>query len=84
MSDDPKIIYSPHSGAVTKDGVTVTVNIIRLEGTKWTLEVVDAHNTSYVWDDEFETDDAAHNEFMRTVQEEGMLEFSTTPSKALN
>jgi hypothetical protein len=56
---DPEIITSRHNGYVTKEDVTVEPCIYRLENTKWTLEVVDAEGTSTVWDDEFETDDAA-------------------------
>ena len=76
-NDDPKLIDSPKSGRFTRDGVTVEVCIYRLEHSKWTLEVVDAENTSHVWDDEFETDAAAYSEFIRTVETEGMLEFHT-------
>ena len=37
--------------------MTVEVRIVRLEDTKWTLEIVDQRGTSIVWDDEFDTDD---------------------------
>lgn len=83
-SNDPKIIDSKHAGVTTRDGVTVTLCIYRLEHTKWTLEVVDAEGTSTVWDDEFETDDDALAEFERTVKESGMLEFQPTASKRIN
>ena len=59
--------------------VTVQLCIYRLENTKWTLEVVDAEGTSTVWDDEFETDDAAYAEFQKTFAQ-GMLEFQPTAS----
>ena len=73
---DPEIITSRLSRAVTKDGVTVEVSIIRLKGeTGWSLEVVNAKNTSIVWDDLFATDDEAYAEFERTVAEEGMRTF---------
>ena len=81
---DLKIITSGHSGPFTKDGVTVEVNIIRLEGTKWTLEVVNGENISTVWDDEFDTDDAAYEEFVRTVEQSGLLEFRTMVSGAVH
>lgn len=80
---DPPIIFSRHSGYVTKDGVTVELCIYRLEHTKWTLEVVDAEGTSTVWDDEFETDDAAYDEFQKTIAQ-GMLEFQPSASKSAN
>ena len=81
---DPKIITSRHSGLFTRDGVTVEVNIIRLEATKWTLEVVNGDNTSTVWDDEFDTDDAAYEEFLSTVEQSGLLEFRTMVSGAMH
>jgi len=74
---DPEIVDSPLSRRVTKDGVTVDVSIIRLEHeTEWSLEVINAANTSTVWDDLFPTDEAAYAEFERTVAEEGMAAFS--------
>ena len=73
---DPVIIDSPLSRRVTKDGVTVEVSIIRLEHeSEWSLEVINAANTSTVWDDLFPTDAAAYAEFERTVAEEGMGAF---------
>ncbi len=56
--------------------VTVEVEITRLEGeTGWSLEVVNAKNTSIVWDELFATDEDAYAEFERTVAEEGMRAF---------
>jgi hypothetical protein len=81
--NDPKIITSRHCGSVTRDGVTVELRILRLETTKWTLEVVDAVGTSTVWDDEFETDDAAYAEFQKTIAH-GMLEFQPALSRRVN
>ena len=65
------------------DDVTVELCIYRLEHTKWTLDVVDAGGTSTVWDDEFETDDAAYAEFQKTIAE-GMFEFQPAASKHFN
>jgi hypothetical protein len=73
---DPNIVKSSLSRTVTRDEVTVRVEIIRLEGeTGWSLEVVNAKNTSIVWDDLFATDEDAYAEFERTVTEEGMRTF---------
>jgi hypothetical protein len=43
-----------------------------VEDTKWSLEVVDFEGTSIVWDDQFDTDDAAKAKFQRSVAEEGL------------
>jgi hypothetical protein len=61
----------------------VQLYIYRLANTRWTLEVVDAEGTSTVWDDVFETDDEAREEFSRTIKN-GMLEFQLAASKRPN
>jgi hypothetical protein len=73
---DPNLITSGLSGPFKKDGITVHVHIVRLEnGTLWSLEVVNGHGTSTVWDELFPTDEAAFAEFQRTVSQEGMKAF---------
>jgi hypothetical protein len=62
--------------AVTKDGVTVKVSIVRLEHeSQWSLEVVNDAGTSIVWDDLFSSDEEAYAEFQRTLTDEGMRAF---------
>ena len=78
---DPKLIASKHNGRFTRGGVTVEVCIYRLENTKWTLEVVDESGASIVWDGEFDTDDAAHAEFLRSVETEGLDGILRDPKK---
>jgi uncharacterized protein len=78
---DPKLIASKHNGKFTRGGVTVEVCIYRLENTKWTLEVVDESGASIVWDGEFDTDDAAHAEFQRSVETEGLDGILRDPKK---
>jgi hypothetical protein len=70
---DPKIITSPLSGPFTEGGQTVDVQIYRLENSKWALEVIDSAGTSTVWDDQFDTDEAAKAEFNRCIVEEGIV-----------
>ena len=73
---DPNIVYSGLSRKVTRDGITVEIVIIRLEGEmEWSLEVINAANTSIVWDEPFATDEDAYAEFERTVAEKGMRTF---------
>ena len=57
------------------------MRIVRLEDIKWTLEIVDESGTSIVWDDEFDTDDAAHAEFLRSVETEGLDGILRDPKK---
>jgi hypothetical protein len=70
---DPTIMTSPLSGSFSEGGIAVNVQIYRLEDTKWSLEVVDSDGTSIVWDDLFDTDEAARAEFLRCVAEEGLV-----------
>ena len=73
---DPNLINSGLSGYVTEDGIKVEVCIYRLEDEpNWALEVVNSNGTSIVWDDKFDTDDAALAEFQKTVLDEGMNAF---------
>ncbi|HEY8005566.1 MAG TPA: hypothetical protein VIE66_01895 [Methylocella sp.] len=72
----PNLVISSLSGPVTRDDVTVEVDIYRLEhDPTWSLEVVNGAGTSIVWDDRFPSDSDAYQEFLRTVAEEGMQAF---------
>ena len=77
MTDrDPNIIASGLSRRITEDGVTVRLEIYRLEhDPKWALEVVNDAGTSIVWDDLYDSDDDAYAAFRQTVAEEGMRAF---------
>lgn len=73
---EPNVFDSGLSRKVTRDGVTVKVSIVRLEHEKeWSLEVVNAANTSIVWDDLFPTDEAAYAGFEQAFAEGGMRAF---------
>jgi hypothetical protein len=77
LNEDPEIEVSPLSGMVTREGISVRVEIYRLvEGDKsWTLEVVDHEGASTVWDDRFATDKEAYAEFYRTLETDGIRSF---------
>jgi len=72
---DPKLIQSALSRTVREDGTEVRIDIYRLETTDWSLEVVDETGTSTVWDDLFPTDQAALDEALKTIREEGIRTF---------
>ncbi len=72
--DEPDFIESPLSQHVTRNGVTVRVDIYGDSDNRWILEIVDAENTSHVWDEHFETDQLALDEALRALDEEP-LEF---------
>lgn len=81
-----EIENSPLSADVTRDGMTVEVCIYRIKGSPegWSLEVVDHEGGSTVWDDLFDTDQAAFDEFVSTVEREGIGSFLRRPDKRLN
>ena len=73
---EPNLITSRFSQHVTEDGVTVELCRYRLEDSpQWSLEVVNSKGTSIVWDDLFESDAIAYEEFRKTVTEDGMISF---------
>jgi len=72
---DPKLIQSALSRTIREDGTEVRIDIYRLETTDWSLEVVDETGTSTVWDDSFSTDQAALDEALKTIREEGIKTF---------
>lgn len=77
MADrDPNLITSSLSREVTRDGVTVRVEIYRLEDRPgWALEIVNDKGASIAWEELFDTDDAADAAFRETVEVEGMAIF---------
>jgi hypothetical protein len=68
--DEPPLVVSPLSQELTRHEVTVQVEIYGDEKGKWVLEVVDARNTSHIWDDHFDTDSQALAEAIRALEEE--------------
>jgi hypothetical protein len=70
--EEIELIYSKHCQSVTRNGQTVKVEIYSSGKYDCILEVVDEDNNSVVWDDPFDTDDEALQEFERTLKEEGI------------
>jgi hypothetical protein len=85
MDDEYKIINSPQSQKITRDGTTIEVLIYRGEHeAAWILEVVDHAGGSTVWDETFQTEQAALNEVLRTIDEEGIACFLLDPVQKLH
>ena len=78
--DNYQLFTSPLCRAVTADGHTVRLEIYRGPDTEWTLEAVDELNNSTVWDDLFPTDQAALDEALRTIRDEGIESLIGSPS----
>jgi len=76
MERDPELVQSSYSGPVTRQGITVRLEIYHLDGDRhWVLEVVNENGTSTVWDEAFDTDRAAYDAFQSAVEQEGMSTF---------
>ena len=54
-----EIISSPLSQSVVVEGNRFEIQIYRGEDTPWSLEVVNAKGTSFVWDELFPTEEDA-------------------------
>ena len=79
MEDEEfEIVVSPLCRSVEQDGVSVEIHIYRgSEDDTWVLEIVDQQGTSTVWDDRFETDEAALQEALSALKLEGIIPFLT-------
>lgn len=73
----PKTEHSELSGEFTEDGVTVLVDIFRPAGTQgdWNLEVITEEDDLTTWDEPFATDREAFDEFLATVERDGIRSF---------
>ena len=72
------VVASPLSQCLTRNAITVQVEIYGDGEGKWILEVIDAQQTSHIWEDRFESDHDALAEAIRALEEEP-AEFSASP-----
>ncbi len=77
--DELDLIDSPLNQRYTDNGRWVEVQIYRMPNTGWTLEVVDEHNNSTVWDSEFDTDQEALETALAELEAEGIEAFIGRP-----
>ena len=77
MDDDYELVFSTLSRRMTRDGITIDVQIYRGKDEEgWLLEVVDHLGGSTVWDDRFSTDAEAWQEVLATIEAEGIGSFA--------
>lgn len=85
MDDEYRIIYSPLSQKISRDGMTVDVQIYRGENDPvWVLEVIDQEGGSTVWDETFQTEQDALDEVFETIADEGIGCFLRAPVQKLH
>lgn len=77
MDDEEfRVEMSPVSGEFTKDGITVEVQVYRVAGQEgWILEVIYNEDIATIWEEPFDTDTEAVEEFWHTVATDGMATF---------
>lgn len=76
MSDaNIEIESSPFCGKMERDGIQIEIFIYRIDESNedWSLEIFDEEGTSIVWNDLFDTDQAALDELCQAIEEEGIL-----------
>ena len=75
--DDYPVVHSSLERRITRNGVSVDVQIYRgIAETGWLLEIVDHLGGSTVWEDTFPSDEAALAEAMETIDREGIASFA--------
>jgi len=78
--DDQYPEHSPLGQSLTRDGKTVRVEIYEDGEGGWLLEMVDQYGNSTVWDEPFQSDRAALDEAIKTIDEEGIDSLIGAPS----
>ncbi|RYB07322.1 hypothetical protein D3272_04200 [Lichenibacterium ramalinae] len=73
-SQESEVDFSPLCQFVSRDGVTVRVEIYRVLDVDdgWTLEVIAQDEISAVWDGTFDTDEDAWAAFQAVLEAEGI------------
>jgi uncharacterized protein YecA (UPF0149 family) len=78
---DDAIEHSPLERTITRAGTTVSVFIYRgREDAGWLLELEDELGGSTVWDEPFESDRAALDEALQTIERDGIHSFAERES----
>ena len=73
--DTLDLVHSDLETTQTQGPHSVAIYIYRSADSGWFLELVAGDGNSTVWEDQFETDDAAFGEAILAIQEEGIQSF---------
>ena len=82
--NEAEVKMSPFCRQITRDGTSIQVLIYSDGNYGWILEVVDEEDASTIWDNSFLTDQAALEEVMNTIEEEGIQSFLRSPEAKLH
>ncbi len=72
MTEEYVLKMSDLCQSLTRDGKAVRVDIYGDGGDGWLLEVVDEHGNSLVWNDLFSSDQAALDEVLKSIEDDGI------------
>ena len=72
---EPKLITSPLSQFAEENGARVEIAIYCLEDSAWTLEIIASDGCSTVWEEPFDSDEAALAEALSAIKDEGIPSF---------
>lgn len=75
MTDEVELIYSPLTQIYEAGGHRLQIQIYRVPGTQWTLEVVDENGTSTVWSELFDTEKSALECAFLDIEKNGVAQF---------
>ena len=79
MNDEleDELVISPLGCKIAREGIEVEICIYRGASEEgWLLEIVDQKDGSTVWDDRYPTEQAALDEAMDTIANEGIGSFA--------
>lgn len=79
MYDENDLIFSPLQQTLTEGHRWVKVCIYRMPDSQWTLEIEDDKGSSTVWDDPFESDQAALEVALAEIDAVGLVDFIEAP-----
>ena len=84
-NSDQDLIHSDLETSHSQGSYSVSIQIYRSTDTDWTLEVVAADGNSTVWEDPFDSEDAALGEAILAIRDEGIQSFyANAPEPLLN
>ncbi len=81
MYDENDLIYSPLQQTISEGDRWVKVCIYRMPDSQWILEIEDDKGVSTVWDDHFESDQAALDVALAEIKAVGMVDFIEMPPR---
>lgn len=84
MNEEIDVVMSPLYRSFESEGKTVQIDIFGDGDGGWLLEVIDEYGNSSVWDDSFPSDQAALDEALDTIDEEGIGSLIGLPSESAN